>query len=111
MIKEIKWKWLLLKTRLGLSKIDYMDKYMKKNYCRFGIHNIRNSNISFGGLGQRMKHIKFIRCKHCKYLFFAKKSDKERYEKYQEKTKGTYSALFTSPSSGKLEHRKPSVDK
>ena len=110
MLKEIKWKWFMLKVRFGLYKAEAIDKYMRRNYCRFGIHNIRSSYVGYGGSNQRMKHIRFLKCKHCNYLFFAKKSDKKRYEDYEQRTKGNASALFENLSSDKLKHLKSSVD-
>jgi len=101
-IKEIKWKWTILKARLYLMKVEAFHKYMRKNYCRYGIHNIRGGYVAYGGTGQRMKHIRFLRCKHCNYLFFAKKSDKKRYDDYEQRTKGNASALFENLSSDKL---------
>ena len=102
LMKEIKWKCFMVKLRLGLMKEEVIHKYMRKNYCRYGVHHIRNSSISYGGTGQRMKHIRFLKCLHCNYMFFAKKTDKERYLKYGQKTKENNSALFEHLSSGKL---------
>ena len=109
-IKEIKWKLFMLKVKLHLAKSEAIDKYMRKNYCRFGIHNIKSSYVGYGGSNQRMKHIRFLKCHHCKYMFFAKKSDKKRYLDYEQRTKGNASALFENLSSDKLKRLKSSVD-
>ena len=109
-IKEIKWRLFMFKIRLGLLKLETINKYMRKNYCKFGIHNITNGYVGYGGTGQRMKHIRYLKCKHCNYLFFAKKTDKERYLKHEQQTKGNASALFENLSSGKSKHLNPLVD-
>ena len=75
----------MLKIKFGLLKLDTINKYMRKNYCRFGIHRLKPSYVRYGGTGQRMKHINFLECNHCNYLFFAKPSDKKRYEEYNKK--------------------------
>lgn len=104
-LKELKWKLFMLKTNLYLTKLDTVNKYMRKNHCRYGYHKLKTGNISFGGTGQRMKHIRYLQCAHCKYLFFAKKSDKERYTKHQDKEKTrlktAVSALLKHSSSAK----------
>jgi len=110
LIKEIKWKLFMLRIKCLTIKIETLNKYMRKNYCRYGIHKIQSSGISYGGTNQRMKHISFLRCHYCNYLFFAKKSDRERYLKHEQMTKGNASALFENLSSGKSEHLNPSVD-
>ena len=109
-IKEINWKLFMFKIKLRILKIDVINKYMRKNYCKFGIHHLTNGYVSYSGTGQRMKHIRFLKCEHCNYLFFAKKSDKERYLKHEQQTKDNTSALFKNLSSGKLKRLKPLVD-
>ena len=108
--KEIKWKLFMWKTNLHLTKLNTIDKYMRKHHCRYGYHKIKSGYIGFGGTGQRMKHIRFLRCQHCNYLFFAKKTDKKRYEKHTNENdtrlKTAVSALLKHSSSAELKHSK-----
>ena len=110
LIQEIKWKLFMWKTNLYLTRLETIDKYMRKHHCRYGYHKLRNGSIGFGGTGQRMKHIRYLKCQHCNYLFFAKKADKERYIKYHEedktRLKTAVSALLKHSSSAKLKHLK-----
>jgi len=78
-IKELKWKWFMLKIKCRLMSITKVEKYMRKNYCRYGIHAIQNQSVSFKYGTKRMVHIKFLKCKWCNYKFFAKESDKKKY--------------------------------
>ena len=92
--KESKWKWYMFKIRFDLMSEYKKQKYMKKNYCRYGIHKIYNHSISFGSGGKRMTHIRFIKCRWCNYIFFANKSDKNKYEKYKDDEKKATNNLF-----------------
>ncbi len=106
--KELKWKLFMWKTNLHLTRLDTIDKYMRKHHCRYGYHKIKSDYIGFGEMGKRMTHIRFLKCQHCNYLFFAKKADKERYEKHTEENKTrlktAVSALLKHSSSVKSKH-------
>ena len=113
LIEDIKWKLFLWKIRLPLAKYNFIDKYARRKYCRYGYHKLGSSYVGYGGTGQRMKHIRFLKCTHCNYMFFAKKADKERFLKYEKKrfgmTREAFSAMLKHSSSAKLKHLKASV--
>lgn len=100
-IKEIKWKWMLFKLRFDMIPYEILQKYMRKNYCRYGIHKLYSSYEGRGGSNQRMKYVRFLKCRFCDYLFFAKKSDKKRYEEWHKKEKEMFSALMSATLSQK----------
>ena len=106
--ERLGWKFYLWKLQLYCAKLDRQTKKARKKYCRYGYHKLRSCGISFGGTGQRMKHIRFLKCLHCNYKFFAKKSDKERYMKhkklYDDRLKNSFSAMLKHSSSAKPKH-------
>ena len=106
-IREIEWKWFMLKMKYWGIKQETIDKYMRKNYCRYGIHHLKSNGIKYGGSGQRMKLIRWLGCRYCKYMFFAKLGDKLRYEQYNRKTKDDVFAFINHSSSRKSKHSKP----
>ena len=102
------WKFYMWKIRLSLWDIDRKSKRARKKYCRYGYHKLTSNRVGYGGTGQRMKHIRFLKCAHCNYLFFAKRSDKERYLKFQKRydsrLKDSFSAMLKHSSSAKPKH-------
>lgn len=96
-LEEIKWKFKWWKLRVTCASFDRKTKHLRKKYCRYGIHKIRSASITVHQSGKRKIHIRYLRCVFCGWLFFAKKSDKEKYNALKEgdaeRLKKTFSAL------------------
>jgi len=109
----LKWNFFMWKMRLLNVILDRQNKKARKKYCRYGYHKLTSNSVGYGGAGQRMKHIRFLKCRHCNYLFFAKKTDKDRYLKYKERydtrLKSSFSAMLEHSSSAKPKYSKASV--
>ena len=99
----------MLKLRWWNIKHDTAQKYMRKNYCRYGIHKLIVGSVSYDGSNRRMKHIRYLTCRFCNYMFFAKKTDKDRHIKYENRTKENFSALVKQASSVKSKRLRTSV--
>lgn len=96
-IKELKWKLFMWKIRLWGYSSEQKDKHYRKKFCRHGFHKIRSGSIGWGGSDMRMRYVRYLNCVHCNYLFFAKKSDKEYYQKKNKQDKEIFSALLSKP--------------
>lgn len=100
--KEIRWRIGLWRILLSTSKYEHRIKHMRRKYCRFGFHKIKNSSRSYySSEGDINLKINFLRCQFCNYFFFASKEDKDTYKKIEELSQlgfRKFSARFVSSS-------------
>ena len=106
---SIKWKLWFRKRQLPLVKYDIRDKFLRRKYCHNGYHRLTSGYVGYSGYdkSKRMVYIRFLKCMHCNYMFFAKKSDKNKYMKFEDNrygtTKDSVSALLKHSSSTQSE--------
>ena len=86
---------LMWKARIYLFGIELFHKHMRRKYCHKGFHKTYTSYVGYGGSGQRMKYIRFLKCKHCNYIFFASANDKKRYLKMQDRERFAFRGLLS----------------
>ena len=107
-LEEIKWKFKWWKLKLTCASFDRKTKHLRRKYCRYGIHKIHSGSLTVQQSGKRKIHIRYLRCVFCKWLFFAKKSDKDRYNLIQkgdtERLKKVFSALSKCSSNSQPKH-------
>jgi hypothetical protein len=96
-VEELKWKLFMAKVNWGLMKTESVRKYMRKNYCRYGMHKLKSGWVTHQKDGKRKTYIRYLHCQFCNYRFFARKCDLNKYEQLTKVT----SALSGCLSSGK----------
>jgi len=102
--QRLGWKLYLLKLESTLKIMEREHNKCRKNDCRRGCHKVISQTCSHKEGDKPWIHIRYIKCIHCNYLFFAKKSDKEKFLKYQGKDKEGFSAFLKAVSSLKAKH-------
>jgi len=102
--RRISMKWHILKLEATLRVMEKEHNKCRKEDCRRGCHKIISQTVSWKKGKERTVTIRYIKCIHCNYLFFAKKSDKDKFMKYQGKDKESFSAFLKAISSLKTKH-------
>ena len=102
--KKLNWfqrlgqKLYILKLEATLRVMEKEHNKCRKEDCRRGCHKIISQTVSWKKGKERTVTIRYIKCIHCNYLFFAKKSDKDKFLKYQGKDKESFSAFLKALS-------------
>lgn len=92
-LRWIRWKLFMFKVSFNLMKIEQVHKFMRKNYCRYGIHKLKTGSVTHGS-DRRSYTVRFIKCQFCNYIFFSNKRDMNIYIAGERRTKAAVSALF-----------------
>lgn len=78
---RIYWRLYMWKLKLILASSERKTKHLRRRYCRYGIHKIRNESLSIWDLKTRKQTVRYLHCQYCHYKFFASQSQKDKYEK------------------------------